>query len=112
MPGGEESLRKGTYGALSTETPPQRQTEPRPRPTSPTSKRITASGQSHSTMRCPPSHCARVGDHTRARDEVQQSVGQAALLLSFVLKGTDDGRERERRESLWRKPTHAQYPGH
>lgn len=23
MPGGEESLRKGTYGALSTETPPE-----------------------------------------------------------------------------------------
>ena len=40
------------------------------------------------------------GDHTRARDEVQQSVEQAALLLSFVLKGTDDGeRQRERRES-------------
>lgn len=57
----------------------------------------------------PPPHRARVGDHTRARDEVQQSVGQAALLLSFILKGTDDGRERERRESLWRKPTHAQY---
>lgn len=63
MPGGEESLRKGTYGALSTETPPQRQTEPRPRPTSPTSKRITASGQSHSTMRCPP-HTVHVSGTT------------------------------------------------
>ena len=54
MPAGEEPLRKGTYGALSTGTPPQRQTEPRPRPTSPASKDITASGQSQHNEAPPP----------------------------------------------------------
>lgn len=39
---------------------PQRQVDPRPRPSSPVSKHITASGQTHSRMRGPPSDDAHV----------------------------------------------------
>lgn len=39
---------------------PQRQVDPRPRPSSPVSKHIIASGQTHSRMRGSPSDCAHV----------------------------------------------------
>lgn len=39
---------------------PQRQVDPRPRPSPPVSKHIIASGQTHSRMRGSPSDCAHV----------------------------------------------------